>query len=241
MPSIASLVFTVILLAIAFKTKPDSSSFRPFLVKESERISNEEKKKKSFLSRLLSPSLQLTFPDYKITDAVVFTIANVEDGRVYLGLFGSWFFLNANTTEAPNSNHTNDRNNAVEMMDTAESLRSKAISLKANRDFQSACTLFESAAKAYTSSGNNFESSKCYEDIFNTLTNIPNLDGAGRDRAIRAGNSAAKGFQSEERTMTRAGRVYESLGKYCKKLGKEGDALAHFKSAESCFEATDDG
>ena len=97
------------------------------------------------------------FTKVKVTysNCYFFKIAYSSDGRVLLGIFGSWIFLMGN--------------NAVQdelESDKAELELQKAIEFKNSKSFKNAGKSFATAAQEFSKMGNHFESGKAYEESY---------------------------------------------------------------------------
>jgi hypothetical protein len=267
------LIITCIILFVGFKTKPQPTTFRPFLVKHIE----EEHKQTSdngggaggFFSRLLSMRSAPSIPDFKLTDGLLFVIANTEDGRIFVGVFGSWFQVSSQNAESGGSSSSgaqplgvlfsssasasqshggrNAQQQQEEMASQeAEQAKSQALHYKGKRDYSSAASFYMKAGNSYSRLQNERSSSSLNEmnisaaaQCFEDAANCYKLLNM-HDRYLEANLKAAALFAGMERWSSRAGRIWEKVGTEMTTKDPS-KALQYLEKARGAFESCGDG
>lgn len=224
-------VFVAICVA-AFYTKPDNSSFRLFL--ESVEKSPPPRSDGGFLSTFTSlfASSSNNLPEFKTTDCLIFTLHELEDGRVYCGVFGLFFLVRSRGGSRSETDAEGGRNTVDGAVEAIEGRAAKA---KAASDYASAGSLHLEAAGLLKSSENLHGAAEHFENAYKAFNHIKDMG--------RAGNAlfeAANCFRVDQRTMSRAARAFENLSQLERKRGENARALQHMNEALSCFEQAGD-
>ncbi|KAI9347791.1 soluble NSF attachment protein [Zopfochytrium polystomum] len=122
-------------------------------------------------------------------------------------------------------------------------MRETAVQMKAKRDYVGAAGLFVKAGEKFASAANAgghlrnhalLQAGKCFEDAVGCFGLVKM-----EDRAITARERAAEVFAASEHTMSRAARLYETLGDDAAKKSPS-LGLNYYRKAVSCFDAAND-
>ncbi|TPX40173.1 hypothetical protein SeMB42_g06114 [Synchytrium endobioticum] len=219
-------IVLILIAIVACKTNPDDKSFRSFLDKDQTR-------RQATLSGILKNAASLlttgknALPDFKVTNYVFFSIATVEDGRIYIGGFDTWFAYEGAPTLDPSSN-------PHDQSDQADKTREKAIHFKANQNFSSAGATYNKAAKMYESCNCDYEAACAYEDAYKCWNHAKSTD-----LALNALEKAATLFSKRESLTARAARLYEQAGNTCKALKLGDRAALYFGRASTMYDPSD--
>ncbi|KAJ3130068.1 hypothetical protein HK098_006780 [Nowakowskiella sp. JEL0407] len=248
MSSFVSLVVLAAVGWLAFKSRPDSASFRQYLLSPSNPTPRRSNWLSSTISSLFSAN---TLPDYKVFDYVLFSIAIVDDGSQYIGIFNSWFPLPpaASANTAANSYIPVSRINLPDTVRVDNELPGDketelAAKLRLERNYSGAANAYLRAARAYEQSSDLVQlhqAAATYEEASKAFTqaNQPHESRLAMQKAIAI-------FKNNPQTLSRAGRSLDALAK---KIRYENtgdreknlrDALAFYRESENLFRQCDD-
>jgi len=89
-------------------------------------------------------------------DYYIFNVASLSDGRMFLGIFGSWFSLSGAAHDAQEP----------EIADNAEKEYEKAIDFKKSKYFNRAAKAFSVSGQYFADEGNHFQAGKAFEEAY---------------------------------------------------------------------------
>ncbi|RUS26385.1 soluble NSF attachment protein [Jimgerdemannia flammicorona] len=202
-------------LATCYKTNPDRESFKAFITNTPAVPTTTTSKITSFLTRAF-----VGVPEHVYQDYVFFSIVTLKDNSAtFLGVLGQWFVVSgggAGSGALPDIN--------MELEDLAEVDRAKARQAAMKKDYATAGNAYRSAAlrlQQGSSDLNQVQAARNFEDAL---------------------QSAAKIFAANPRQGTRAGQLYEDLGKlYAFGAQRNPEkAIEAYETAARYYEANDD-
>ena len=157
-------------------------------------------------------------------DLLIFTIATLEDGSIYLGLFSQWFLVQtASTTTTKND-------------EEAEKLHRLGVEYKSSLKYDLSGDYFTRAAQEYLALGDIHEGGRCHEEAYKSYKTAK-LD----EKSIGSLKQAADCFAQLDAGQDRAARHFETIGKYYYHLQNLDQALLCYEMSESCFRQVSDG
>ncbi|KAJ3298250.1 vesicular-fusion protein S17 [Borealophlyctis nickersoniae] len=220
------ILIAIALVVAAYRTKPDANSFRTFL---KNAIPKSSVPGPTWLKKLTNVMAgTATIPDFKIDDIILCSLATLEDGTAYLGIFGTWFFLS--------SGYQGPVGSPIEV--EAEATRDKANRFKAERKLGDAANTFAEAARLFERIGTEFsdyDAALCYDEAYKAYNVLKDKPAASHSLA-----SAARLFDAHLRTAHRAAKAYEILGAGAKAQKDFPRALDFYTKAKRGFERVGD-
>lgn len=230
-------VIFILLLGIAYKTKPDNASFRSFLQSLAETTTAPARNDGGGGGLLSSITGFFTtgstnLPEFKTTDCGLFTLHELEDGRIYVGLFSGLFFNVHNRGSRP----ADGEDGRATVDNIAEGIVAKAVKAKASNNYSEAGSRYLEAANLLRSNTMLHEAGENFEAAYKAFQHIKD-----NGRARQALLQSATCFKEDPRTLSRAGRAFENVSQMERKEKDLESALEHLVEAQSCFERAEDG
>ncbi|KAJ1552635.1 hypothetical protein HK096_011016 [Nowakowskiella sp. JEL0078] len=237
----------ILLAVLLWKTRPaliantivstDTISFRSFL---SASLENSPNPTPQGLFRAISSFFSSpVLPDFKVVDYFFCSIATIDTGASFLGIFGTWFPLgdstNLPTSVTSSSGYSSVRVNISESSESAKELAAKyrlagQHALAAN-SYINAARILEAdpsdiqqheAAIAYENGSKEFTQAQMFQDSTNAVR-----------KAIAI-------FSRNERTLSRAGRLLDGLAQKLRRQNELESALDSYRQAKTLFQQTGD-
>ncbi|KAJ3053992.1 hypothetical protein HK097_002913 [Rhizophlyctis rosea] len=205
----------VILLGLvavaAYKTKPDTPSFRKFITEESKTQSASPAK--GWLNKITNAVTGvINLPDFKVTGWVK------TDGT-----------LSSSSSASSSSAHT------AAQESRAEQEKEKAVRLKRDGKYAVAATTFLAAGRKYEQFGP-YDAALCCEEAYKCFKQAND-----KSSAIDALHRSAILFNKDSRSTTRAARAYETLAENVRSTGDLTRSLEYYNTARDAFETAGDG
>jgi len=218
----------ILLAALCFacyKTNPDEKSFKKYLEKKrKEKTSTTNSKVLNKMNNLLSQAVA-PIPNFTYANYSLCSICTIENGPVFLGIFNTWYPLGA--LFGPSSQQ---EESSAEIEKQIEEYVISGNKEKAQRRFNEAAKLYIKAAQGYERQHNNYEAAVNYENAFKAYQSDENYS-----RAYDNAKTSARLFASNERSYSRAARLYESMAQLSKKQNDLKTAFENYNSAINLY------
>jgi len=217
------------LCVVCYKTCPDEKSFKKYLEekrKEKTSTTNSKvlNKMNNILSQAVAPLPRYTFQNYSLCAICVIQ----PNGPTFLGICNSWYpILGERKPEELQQADAEAEKKLEEMVISANKE-------KAQKNYNEAAKLYVKAAKGYENDRNTYEAAINYENAFKVYQTDENFS-----RALDNAKTAAKLFASQDRTLSRAARLYESMAQISKKQNDLKGAYEHYTSAINLYNRLD--
>ncbi|KAJ3415625.1 vesicular-fusion protein S17 [Chytridiales sp. JEL 0842] len=242
------LILTLLFLAASFKTRPEAATFEPFLKQHVlSQHSTNSNASRGWFSRLLNVGQrQPTIPEFKVTDGLIFMLAQTSDSQTFVGMFGTWFLVNGPSQDSSARSSSSRRHQhgggerlleAEQIVEDqeAEECKTRAIRLKGQRDYTAAASAYTSAARLYAAIPNDFaqsQAAQCFEDAGNMYGFLQQ-----HEMSWDSYKSAAEIFGKMDKWASRAARLYEKLAVEHGKRMDDRAKLQYLQRAKAVLEA----
>jgi len=212
---------------VCYKTNPDEKSFKKYMEqKRKEKTSTTNSKVLNKMNNLLSQAVA-PLPDYTYQNYSVCSICTVKpNGPTFLGICNTWYPISGEKRT--------EQQNEAEAEKKLEEMVISGNREKANKNYNEAVKLYTKAAQGYEKDHNTYEAAINYENAFKSYQSDENYS-----HAIDSAKNAAKLFASQDRTYSRAARLYESMAQISKKQKNLKGAYDNYTSAINLYNKMD--
>ncbi|RUS16218.1 soluble NSF attachment protein [Endogone sp. FLAS-F59071] len=223
-------ILVAALLVVCFKTNPNKDSFKAFITNTSSNPTTTTSKITSFLTRAITG-----IPAHVYNDYAFFSIVTLEDNSAtFLGVLGQWLVLSelvGRTAGLRGKPAVGSRaavdTTEMELEEMADVDRTKAKQAALKKDYLTAGNAYQAAALRFKqgfSEVSQLQAARNFEDAYRIL------------------QSAAKIYASNPQQISRAGQLYEELGKIYSSGGQRDleKAIEAYETAANYYEVSDD-
>jgi len=221
------LVLFAALCVVCYKTNPDEKSFKKYMEqKRKEKTSTTNSKVLNKMNNLLSQAVA-PLPNYTYQNYSICSVCTVQpNGPTFLGICNSWYPISGEKKQEEQLD--------AEAEKKLEEMVISGNKEKAQKNYNEAAKLYIKAAQGYEKESNNYEAALNYENAFKSFQSDENYS-----RALDSAKNAAKLFATQERTYSRAARIYESMAQISKKQKDLKGAFDNYTSAINLYNRMD--
>jgi len=218
------------LCAVCYKTNPDENSFKKYLEeKRKEKTSTTNSKVLNKVNNAIS-QVVAPLPNYTYNNYSVCSLCSVDNGPKFIGFCNSWYPIGGVKKSSDNgSSSSSSSSQGLSSAEIEKELEEYVISgnkEKAQKNFKEAGKLYVKAAQGYEKQNNTYEAAINYENAFKAYQSDENYA-----RAYENAKTSANLFANNERTISRAARLYESMAQISMKQKNLKTSFENYTSA----------
>jgi len=223
------LLLLAALCFVCYKTNPDEKSFKKYMEqKRKEKTSTTNSKLLNKVNNVISQAIA-PLPNYTYTNYSLCSICTLDNGLMFIGICNSWYPLSSIA-----GNQGNQEQSSAEVEKELEEYVISGNREKAQKNFNEAGKLYIKAAQGYEKQHNSYEAAINYENAFKVYQSDENYS-----RAYENAKTSARLFASNDRTLSRAARLYESMAQISKKQNDLKTAFDNYTSAINIYNRMD--
>jgi len=223
------LILLAALCFVCYKTNPDEKSFKKFMEqKRKEKTSTTNSKVLNKVNNVISQAIA-PLPHYTYTNYSLCSICSLDNGLIFIGICNSWYPLSALA-----GSQSNQEQSSAEVEKELEDYVTSGNKEKAQKNYNEAAKLYIKAAQGYEKQRNNYEAAINYENAFKAYQSDENYS-----RAYENAKTSARLFASNDRTLSRAARLYESMAQISKKQKDIKTAFENYSHAINLYNRMD--
>jgi tetratricopeptide (TPR) repeat protein len=224
------------LCAVCYKTNPDEESFKKYMEEKRKEKTNTTNSKvlnsvNNAISQVVAPLPNYTYNNYSIC-----SLCSVDNGPKFIGFCNSWIPIGGVKNSDNSGSSSSSGPSSSQGLSSAEiekELEGYVISgnkEKAQKNYKEAGKLYVKAAQGYEKQNNTNEAAINYENAFKVYQSDENYA-----RAYENARASANLFANNERTISRAARLYESMAQISKAQKNLKSSFENYTSAVELY------